>query len=120
VNGFGTARIVMAVALPVSELADLEAGQEYFSFRLRIDNAKTVGSASCGGCAIPVCLHLLSITLRTPVAGTERHLTTPANGPTSFIAAWQGGATSPPNVVGCPVATPTRRETWGAVKALYR
>ena len=117
-DGFGTARVFMAIAVPASGLADLEAGQEYFSFKLTIDNAKTVGNPSCGGCAIPVCMFLF-ITLKTPVAANDRHLTTPANGTDSMYAAWQGGQTSPPNTSSCPLATPTRRETWGAVKSLY-
>ena len=119
-NGFGTAKIVMAIAVPATELADLDAGQEYFSFRLTIDNAKTVGSSSCGGCAIPVCLHFLAMNLTTPDEANDRHLTTATNGTGStMVTAWQGGQTSPPNVASCPLATPTRRESWGAVKALY-
>lgn len=119
INGFGTASILVVTTVPASELADLQAGQEYFSFNLTIDNAKTVGSSSCGGCAIPVCLSLLSFRLTTPVAANNREITTAMNGSDSYFAAWQGGATRPPNVVGCPEATPTRRETWGAVKSLY-
>lgn len=120
INGFGTARILAATTMPASGLADLEAGQEYFSFRLTIDNAKTMGSPSCGGCDIPVCMILLSFRLTTPVEANDRELTTPANGTDSMLAAWQGGRTTPPNAVTCPLATPTRRETWGAVKSLYR
>ena len=120
-NGFGTAKIVMAAAVPASGLADLEAGQEYFAFKLTIDNAKTMGNSSCGGCTIPVCLHLLSIRLTTPVAENDRQLWTSTNGTESTqLAAWQGGQTSPPQSASCPLATPTRRETWGAVKSLYR
>ena len=118
-NGFGTAKVVMAIALPAPELADLEAGQEYFSLRLTIDNAKTVGGASCGGCDIPVCMNLLAFNLTTPVAANNRRLTTGTNG-TSLVVTWQGGVISPPNVQVCPLATPTRHETWGAVKSLYR
>jgi len=121
-NGFGTAKIVMAIALPGAGLVDLEGGQEYFSFSLTIDNAKTVGGGSCGGCDIPVCLFLVRVTLTTPVEANDLVIYTATNGtaPASVFATWQGGATSPQhNFNACPLATPTRRESWGAVKALY-
>ena len=103
------ARILAAVAVPPTALADLAAGQEYFSFNFVINNAKTVGTGACAGCTVPANLYFAWIKLTQPVGGVDRTLTNPANGNDSYLALWQGG-----------FPTATRRETWGAVKALYR
>jgi hypothetical protein len=119
-RGPNTSRIRLATAVPAHNIQDLSAGQEYFSFKISIDNLKTVGSASCAGCLTPVCLVLQSVRVNTPVPVNDRTLTGPANATDSDWATWQGGG----GVVvggnsGCPRALPTERRSWGAVKALY-
>ena len=111
-------RIKLALSAP---LTDLVAGQEYFSNELVINNAKTVGSGACSGCDVGVCLILQSIRVTTPTAANDRLLSGPTNGTDSFYVTWQGGGTPVTRLgTGCPRSTPTRQETWGAVKALYR
>jgi hypothetical protein len=119
--GPNTSRISAVTAMPSSALSDHVSGQEYFLFRLKIDNMKTVGAGACPGCDVPVCLVMQSIQIKTAVTGNDQLLTNPLNGTDSHYATWQGGG-SPvtPRGTGCPAATPTRRSAWGAVKALYR
>ncbi len=119
--GANTARLKVAMAVPLNAYTDLVAGQEYFSHNIVIRNDKTVGAGACAGCATPVCIVLQSIRITTAVPQNDRQLMVPTNGTDSNYASWQGGA----GVVtylgsGCPAATPTRQQTWGAVKALYR
>jgi hypothetical protein len=105
-------RLKIALAVPISGLADLVAGTEYFSCNIVINHLHTVGTGACAGCAIPACIVLNSIKVTTPSPGSDRTL---GAGTTagSNIVTWQAG------VADCS-AVPTRQETWGAVKALYR
>ena len=114
VNGPATARIQMASGVSQASIQDLFAGEEYFTFHLTISNAKTVGSGACAGCSVPVCFRLASIKLVSPVQASNVVLSGATNGTDSNLATWQGGSTS------CLAATPVRRQTWGAVKSLYR
>ena len=87
-------------------------GQEFYCHELRISHAKTTGPGGCSGCSDHACIVLNSILLvQTPGLG-DYTLTT---GPQQYVT-WQGGASGAP---GCPAATPARKATWGAVKALY-
>jgi len=120
-RGPNTVRVVMATAVPPGDLKDLSGGQEYFSFRLAMDNLKTVGDGSCAGCTTPGCLVIHSIRVTTQVVSSFALLDGAANGTDSDWATWQGGAGVGVGLsIGCPAATPTARRTWGSVKALYR
>ena len=121
IAGPNTARVVAALAVPASALADLFAAQEYFSYNLTINNAKTVGTGACAGCTTPACIVFNSVKVTTQVAANDRTLSGPTNGTDSNFCTWQGGAGTDSNRgVGCPAATPTRNSTWGKVKSLYR
>lgn len=120
--GSNSARVEILTATPCCLIADLFSQQEYFALRLRIDNTKTVGTGACAGCDVPVCIVLQSIKLSL-IGRPEvtRVLTSPLNGTDSHYATWQGGGSPTTSLgTGCPAATPTRRGTWGGVKALYR
>ena len=127
-RGPNTSRIIAALAVPPSALQNLVGGQEYFSFNVLINNLKSVGTGSCGGCMTPVCIVFNSVNLTTPILANNVKLSGPENGTDSDFATWQGGGGivvnppppgSPP-VSGCPQATPTKNATWSQVKALYR
>ena len=125
-RGPNTSRIIAALAVPPSALQNLVGGQEYFSFNVLVNNLKTVGTGSCGGCQTPVCIVFNSVNLTTPILANNMLLTGPENGFDSDFATWQGGAgviVNPPGggppVSGCGAATPTRNATWGQVKSLY-
>lgn len=120
-SGPNTARVVAAIAVPATALADLFGGQEYFSYNLVMNSAKTVGLGSCTGCQVPVCVVFNSVKVTTQVAANDRTVAGPTNGIDSNFATWQGGgAPATPRGNGCPAATPTKNSTWGSVKSLYR
>lgn len=121
-TGPNTARVLMSGAVASANCdgpsdTGVDAGNEYYGFRMTINRAKTVGTGNCADCQVPVCLVLNEIKLYSPSRGTQDitvSLTTPD---TQSHVTWQGGAIAPP---GCPAATPTRNRTWGGVKTLYR
>lgn len=116
--GPNSAFITGATGVPVA--SDLSAGQEYVSANLTITHAKTVGAGSCAGCATPACIVFGGMTLTS--AFGDLMLTGPTNGIDSFWVTWQGGTVFTGGGVSkaCPFPVPTRRSTWGSVKALYR
>ena len=119
--GPNSARILLAWAVPPQSLRFLSGRHEYFAQKLAIDHAKTVGTGACAGCTTPVCIVLQSVNMTTPNFANDRWLTGPANQTDSDYATWQGGlGVGSPLGTGCPAATPTRRRSWGEVKALYR
>jgi hypothetical protein len=100
----------------------LEAGPEYVPVVLRLNLLQTIGSGSCAGCEIPVCIVVRSVSF-TRVLGQPPDfvLSQPLNLTDANYAVWQGGD-SPVvgGVVGCPATTPARRLPWGSVNSLYR
>ena len=106
------ARLKVVEAVAPQNAVDLNGLQPYFSFNLLLNNQKTVGTGSCSGCDIPACIVLNSIKV-FDVNGGSRFISN-ASVPGGNFVAWQGGG---PN---CPGATPTRNQTWGSVKSLYR
>ncbi len=121
IRGANTSRLVFAIAVPQANPASLLAFDEYFVGNITITHVKTVGTAACAGCTTPVCIVFSSLRFTTPIAANDRVLTTPTNFTDSNYTTWQGGAGVVVGAaVGCPAATPTRQQTWGAVKSLYR
>ncbi|HXJ68814.1 MAG TPA: hypothetical protein VNM39_07895, partial [Verrucomicrobiae bacterium] len=91
----------------------LLANASYTACRILLRSTNTT---TCNdGCATPACMVFNSLLVRrlhTP-ADEEILISGPESG-VSDRAVWQGGAGAD-----C-AAVPTRRTTWGAVKALYR
>lgn len=120
--GPNSARILCVNAVDPTALQDLFIDVEYASFQLSINNAKTVGTPSCAGCLVPVCIVFNSCNMTT--AGNLNNTLVVGStdaAHTSNYATWQGGAgVSSPLGQGCPQATPTKNATWGSVKSLYR
>lgn len=106
------ARILASCSIspPVSS----DGVSEYYMFGITFDDSKTVGTGSCSGCTDGACIVLNGI--RVTAAGGDPSYTVTPPLIRSFIA-WQ-----PPHFsFDCPLGvTPTRNETWGSVKALYR
>lgn len=114
-NGPAAARIRIASGVPLANVQDLFANEEYFTFSVSIGNTKTVGTGACAGCSVPVCLRLASIKLSSPTPANDNVvLSGPTNGTDSNLVTWQSGSAT------CLAATPTRKGTWGEVKSLYR
>ena len=111
--------IKLVSAVPQEAARDLTGGVEYFDFNILINHTKTVGTGSCAGCDVPVCIVLNSINV-VDRGNASRFLATPT-GPGTNVVTWQGGGVPvTPRGAGCPAATPTTRSTWGSVKSLYR
>lgn len=135
-----SARIIAGSAVSSAFAATLDPGQEYVALMLRIHHANTVGTGSCGGCDLPVCIFLQAIRISfPPEVGQPSHdifLDRGANGPGSQWVTWQSGypiniqphCASPEascpyhyNSFDCVLATTgARGSTWGQVKLLYR
>src|SRR5580765_3700898 len=64
-GGPGTARILLAEAVPTTSLQSLTTGVEYYSFTLRIRHDKTVGTGACAGCGTPMYITLNSLKVTT-------------------------------------------------------
>jgi hypothetical protein len=105
-------RLKIAVAVPLSALTDIVGGTEYFSCNVTVNNQKTVGTPSCTGCLVPMCIVLNSLKITTNTGEGDVTLGN-ASAAGSNIVTWQG--TGPD----CSLV-PTRNVTWGSVKALYR
>jgi hypothetical protein len=105
-------RIKAVLAVPGNAPHDLVSATEYFSCNLTIDNAKSVGTGSCAGCAEPVCIVFNSLRVTTPFGPNDAFLGN-ASTPGSNMVTWQaaGPATC--------LAVPVRRSTWGSLKRRY-
>ena len=116
------ARINLSCEIPEALSGPVEAGNEYYDFRLRLLHTKTVGTGACGGCSETVCLALTTVWLYQPSGMGDHALCNPA---VNSWVTWQG-----PSSFGCPPAdlppppecsaTTTVRRTWGMIKGLYR
>jgi hypothetical protein len=105
-------------------------GTEYYSIKLRITNAKTVGDGACGGCPEPVCLVLNTVRIAQPAPLPTFNIYDPRD---SNYASWQTpwvcggvcciaietGEVSNPQLPDC-IPTPVEPRTWGLLKSLYR
>lgn len=110
------ARIKLLGAIAISAAAPVDSTLEYYSFNFTITNVKTVGSPSCAGCDIPVCVVLNSIRLTQPVGTLPVANIDIWNAKTlhSNWVTWQGGGGAD-----C-AAVPVKSQTWGQIKTLYR
>jgi len=110
-GGPNRARIVMVAAILEANATALDPGTEYYSFKVIISNARTVGSPNCPGCTDAACIVLNSIKITQNVSQSANPTVT--NPAVSNFVTWRGGLGN------CQV-TPARNTTWGSVKALYR
>ena len=119
-NNFGgdpkRARLAGTVSVGGPLAGPVSPGTEYYALNITINNAKTVGTGACAGCADPTCLVLNDLLISQP-AGTQGGSPKVTNPLTSNFITWQGGAIGGS---GCPGATPTVNRTWGQVKSIYR
>jgi hypothetical protein len=118
-NGFDNrARIKMVFAVPAGDprITSVAEGLHVYSFKLNINNSRTVGLGSCAGCNAEACIALQTIRLNQPVPFPRIDLTNPS---TVAHVIWQAWTTVDPNHL-CPSVTPVKSQTWGSIKALYR
>jgi hypothetical protein len=105
-------RIIAGFAVAAVNSANLISMREYFAFNLLISNIRTVGSPSCAGCDQPACIVLNSMNVVTHDTGVHENIKTGTFAGSNF-ATWQGVGPM------CQLV-PTKKATWGGVKALYR
>ncbi len=108
------ARVKMLVTLIQHAPGPIAEGLEVYSFKMNINNAKTVGTTSCAGCPLGVCVLLNSIKIvqSASAPGGSKFVTAPA---VRSYATWQGGISGD-----CYQATPAKNATWGLIQSLYR
>jgi|SRR5262245_597138 len=125
VYGPSTARFVVLVAVLQPAVFSVEPGTEYFAFGVSIDHARTVGDPACGGCPTTTCIGISTLGLRTVDGSGEVVML----GTNASAVNWQGGRvsfgvtferTGYYTSMNCLSATPVHRNTWGAVKSLFR
>jgi hypothetical protein len=107
------ARLLVAVGTLPQDAVTLLGNASYTACRILL---RTVNTTTCGdGCMTPACMVFNSLLVRGLHTPTDEEIL--ISGPEiggSDRVVWQGGAGAD-----C-AAVPTRRTTWGAVKALYR
>ena len=106
-------------ALPAGDarITSVPVDLEVYSFKCNINNAKSTGLGACAGCNAEACIVLNEITINQPAPDPPR---TPITNPAAAAhVIWQAWTTVDPNNL-CPAVTPTRNQTWGSIKALYR
>ena len=107
------ARIIGSIAYSGDPVV-MAPGTEYYSMRLRINSAKTVGTGACAGCLDPVCVVLNQVRIAQPAPDPTYAIENPRD---NNFTTWQGGAVGG---AGCPGVVPTQNRSWGQVKSLYR
>ena len=114
----------LILAIAQSHTAALQKGQRYLVPPILFDpfnpmDPEVATQESCPGCATPACLVVNQIEL-DQVAGQipPQQDIVVLNLPIErLFVTWQGGGIGG---LGCPLALPTKRATWGAIKAIYR
>ncbi len=121
-------KVAGALTTPVQ----IDAGTEYYAFRLAISHAKSTGADACAGCATGVCLLVSTFTPYSDAGGPVTLVPdrAPPGSPYTGTeyATWEcaeGQATGPePFELYCaPIqncSVPVVNRTWGSIKALYR
>jgi hypothetical protein len=110
-----SATLRLSWSVPAGTEGPLTGSDEYYAFKVFIDNQKSVGGIVCGGCPTAVCILFASFRLFQP-AGTigGSPIIFPLDGSDQHVANWNGGTAALCGVV------PVRATTWGAIKGLYR
>jgi hypothetical protein len=117
-NFGGPNRVRMVTGISVSGFSSaMNQGTQYYSMKVRINSAKTVGTGACAGCDVPVCLvlNLVRIAQLPGTPGGDIDVVDPHT--TGNWVTWQGGDVGG---IGCPGVVPVKNTTWGKVKSLYR
>ena len=119
-NTTNRCRIKGVFALPAGDarITSIAEGTEIYSFKCNINNAKSAGLGACAGCLDEACIVLNSIRINQPVASGGSAIFIP-NPATAQHVIWQAWTSIDPTQA-CPLVTPTKKQTWGSIKALYR
>jgi hypothetical protein len=108
-----SARLETGVAIQTGSGGPIDNTKMWYAFLVTLSNNKSVGTGSCAGCMDGACIVLNEMRLGQPAPTPDVILT---SGPQQYVTYRGGAAPAYP----CPQSTPTRRTSWGSVKALYR
>ena len=111
-------RIRFFGAVPSNEPRTIDDVTQYYLVKIAINNLKTVGAGSCGGCDIAACILLNQIELDQPAGVGDYVITQPLD---NVLVGWQCPAvygTPEPQCFACPV--PAKKNSWGGIKQLFR
>jgi hypothetical protein len=125
VEGSAGVTVKMVMAVPNTMVQQVQSGQSYAAFKLRINHLRTSGPGACAGCETPMCVRLEELKLTEilgpkdpasqiyPVRETTLTNGIPGMGGSSQVATWQGGTSN----CGAGTAKPS---TWSQLKDRYR
>ena len=105
--GLNVARLLCVNAVTQMDVADLAADTEYSIAKWTIRNIKTVGTGSCAGCLTPMSIEFRSANILT-LGNLNNTNLVGGMAPGANQVTWQGAV------------VPTKRNSWSAVKSLYR
>ena len=105
-------RLLVAASVLPDAFVTLDADVGYTVCRVAI--GRNASASTCDGCTTPACLVFNSVLIRRlPGSSFEEVLLVTPETASANMVVWQGG-------VGADcLSVPTRRTTWGSVKALY-
>ena len=107
---------VCAVALTSAIIPD--STQQYYGASVSVNHSKTTGAGLCAGCNFGACIRLNDVRLsQTLAGGGDLYFT--STSPTLPGSVQQIFWNTDPAAPTCTF-TPTRKETWGQIKSLYR
>lgn len=105
-------RIRAVSAVPGSAAQAMIPGAEYYILEVVVSKRQSTGTPSCPGCLDNGCFVYNSLQITQPYG-------TPAGDPTITNAEQSQVASLGPMDGSLCLATPTRKATWGAIKAIY-
>ena len=114
-GGPNRARLRGVAAIPGTTPAPETA--EMYLFAFRISHEKSTGEGSCAGCTDKAVLVLNSVLLTQPIGVGNYTLTAPLN---SGYASWRCSAWLGKGGLEFSCTSPTKKNSWGAIKSLYR
>ena len=109
-------RINWVCAVAAGSIPD--STMHYYSCRIGVNNNKTTGAGNCAGCNFGACIRLSDTRLsQQPDAGGDIYITSTPPGVAGAVQEiyWNTNPAAPT----CTF-TPTRAQTWGQIKSLYR
>ncbi|MEO5618820.1 MAG: hypothetical protein ABIS67_13720 [Candidatus Eisenbacteria bacterium] len=113
-NGANRARIrtVCAIAGSIA----INGTDEHYFLKVTVNNSRSTGTGACAGCSDGACIVFNSLLVTQPAGVGDFLIINPL---ARRHVLWQpGGSTI--GGLGCPAQVPTRDQTWGQVKSLYR
>lgn len=114
--GPGRTPLWMVTAVDVPSYGPLTAGVEYHHAAIAVKHARTVGTTTCAGCDVGVCIALVNVRLVEDYAVDPYPVDLWEKLDRTTVL-WQPTGTPPAE---CFQSVPVKNRTWGSIKSLYR